>query len=42
MDCVKDDMKIKAVSIEMKSDREEKKKERYIVPFPLSAIRIEK
>jgi hypothetical protein len=38
MDCVKDDMRIKGVSMDMTSDRREWKK-RNVVPTPLSGIR---
>jgi hypothetical protein len=38
MDCVKNGMKIKGVSMEMTSDRREWKK-KHVVPTPLSGIR---
>jgi hypothetical protein len=38
MDCVKGDMKIKELSIEMTTDRKEWKK-KYVVPTPHSGIR---
>jgi hypothetical protein len=38
MDCVKDDMKIKGVSMEMTSDKENGKR-KHVLPTPHSGIR---
>jgi hypothetical protein len=39
MDCVRDDMRIKEMSIKMMSDRIKWKKKKFVVPTPLTGIR---